>query len=97
METACSSYHVFNATVLSLRVLANGDQVDVGVGGLVTLDGHAGTHVGVEVKGLPQQEVHGGVASCDGGLQGPCVRETRELTTQHCTLLSGAPRTPPSP
>lgn len=46
---------MFDAAVLALRVLTDGDQVDVGVRGLVALDGDAGPHVGVKVKGLPQQ------------------------------------------
>lgn len=61
---------MFDAAVLALRVLPDGDQVDVCVRRLVALDGDARSHVGVEVKGLPEQQVHGGVAGGDGGLQG---------------------------
>lgn len=57
------SYHMFNPTVFSLSVLPDGDQVHVGVGGLVALNGHTGAHIGIEVKGLPQQQVHRGMAS----------------------------------
>lgn len=65
-----STHHVFDAAVLALRVLPDGDQVDVGVRRLVALDGNARSHISVKVKGLPQQQVHGGVTSGDGGLQG---------------------------
>lgn len=66
---------MFDAAVLALRVLPDGDQVDVGVRRLVALDGDAGPHVGVEVEGLPEQQVHGGVSGGDGGLQGSCRTE----------------------
>lgn len=62
-------HHVFDAAVLALRVLPDGDQVHVRVRRLVALDGDAGTHVGVKVKGLPEQQVHGRVAGSDGRLQ----------------------------
>lgn len=84
---------MFDATVLALRVLSDGDQVHVGVRGLVALDGDAGSHVGVEVKGLPEQQVHGGVACSDRCLQGSYRTEvvssgdletnTRQLNNQH--------------
>lgn len=49
---------MFNPTVLSLSVLPDGDQVHISVGGLVTLNGHTGAHISIEVKGFPQQQVH---------------------------------------
>lgn len=64
------THHVFDAAVLALRVLPDGDQVDIGVRSLVALDGDAGPHVCVKVKGLPEQQVHGGVTCSDGCLQG---------------------------
>lgn len=63
-----STHDVFDAAVFSLRVLSDGDQVDVGVRRLVALDGNARPHVSVKVEGLSQQQVHGGVACSDGCL-----------------------------
>lgn len=71
------THHVFDATVLALRVLPDGDQVDIGVRSLVALDGDAGPHVCVQVKGLPEQQVHGGVTCSDGCLQGSWWRKKK--------------------
>lgn len=60
-----ATHHVLDAAVLALCVLPDGDQVDVSVGRLVALDGDAGPHVGVQVKGLPEKQVHGGVSRGD--------------------------------
>lgn len=49
---------MLDAAVLALGVLADGDDVHVCVGGFVALDGHAGTHVGIKVKGSTQQQIH---------------------------------------
>lgn len=63
---------MLDAAVLALRVLSDGHQVNVGVRGLVPLDGDTRSYVGVEVEGLPQQQVHGRVTCGDGRLQGSC-------------------------
>lgn len=68
-----STYQMLNATVFSFSVLTNGDQIHISVGGLVALDGHTGTYVGIKVKGLSQQQVHGGVASSYRRLQRSCT------------------------
>lgn len=63
-----ATHHVLDAAVLALGVLPDGDQVDVSVGCLVALDGDTGPHVGVQVKGLPEKQIHGGVSRGDGRL-----------------------------
>lgn len=70
-----STHHMLNATILALRVFPDGDQVHVGVRCLVAFDGDARPHIGVKVKGLPEQQVHGGMASSNGCLQGSCRRK----------------------
>ena len=76
---------MLDAAVLSLCVLPDGDQVDVGVGCLVAFDGHTGAYVGIEVKGLPQQQVHGGVASSNRSLKRSY--ETRSNKSHHTHTL----------
>lgn len=50
---------MFYATVLSLRVFSDGDQVDVIVRGSVSLDGLTGANIGVQVKGpLSKTEIN---------------------------------------
>lgn len=71
-DSVTTTHHVLDAAVLALRVLSDGDQVNVGVRGLVPLHGDTRSYVGVEVEGLPQQQVHGGVTCSDGRLQGSC-------------------------
>ena len=71
---------MFDAAVLALRVLTDGDQVDVSIRSLVALDGDAGSHVGVKVEGLPEQQVHGGVTCSDGRLQGSWRRRQSART-----------------
>lgn len=51
-------YHMLYATVFSLSVLPDSDQVHVSIWGLVALNGYAGANVSIEVKGFPQQQVH---------------------------------------
>jgi len=68
MIGAPPTHHMLDAAVLALRVLPDGDQVDVCVWRLVALDGYAGSHIGVQIEGLPEQQVHGGVARGDGRL-----------------------------
>lgn len=63
---------MFNPTVFSLSVLPDGDQVHISVGGLVALNGHTGAHIGIEVKGFPQQQVHRWMASGYRRLQRTC-------------------------
>lgn len=77
------THHVFDAAVLALRVLPDGDQVDIGVRSLVALDGDAGPHVCVQVKGLPEQQVHGGVTCSDGCLQGSWWRKKNVKNKKH--------------
>lgn len=63
---------MLNPTVFSLSVLPDGYQVHVTVGGLVALNGHTGTHIGIQIKGFPQQQVHRRVASSYWRLQRTC-------------------------
>lgn len=65
------THHVLDAAVLALSVLADGDDVHIRVGSLVALDGHARAHIGVQVKGFTQQQIHGRVPCSNRGLQGP--------------------------
>lgn len=57
---------VLDAGVLALGVLADEDGVDVVVGGLVSLDALAGTHVGEQVEGPSEGQVERDVALADG-------------------------------
>lgn len=57
---------VLDAGVLALGVLTDEDGVDVVVGGLVSLDALAGTHVGEEVEGPSEGEVERDVTLADG-------------------------------
>lgn len=52
------TYHMLDPTVFSLSVLPNGNQVHISVGCFVALNGHARSHVRVQVKRFPQQQVH---------------------------------------
>ena len=52
---------VLNARVFSLRVLPDGDQIDVIVQSLVALDGLAGADVGVQAELLAKGKVEGPV------------------------------------
>lgn len=63
---------MFNPTVFPLCVLPNGDKVDVCVGRLVALDGNTRAHVGIEVKGFPQEKIHRGVTCSNWCLQRTC-------------------------
>jgi hypothetical protein len=56
---------VLDTGVLSLGVLTDDDRVDVVVGGAVTLNGTAGTDVGVEVEGATEGEVERDVTLTD--------------------------------
>ena len=67
---------MFNPTVFSLSVLPDGDQVHISVRGLIALDGHTRTHIGIEVEGFPQQQVHRWVASSYWCLQRTCIMLT---------------------
>lgn len=64
-----TTYHVLNATVFAFRVLSYGDDVHIRVRGLVALDGHARTDIGIQVKRFTEQQVHGWVASSYGSFQ----------------------------
>ena len=55
-----------DARVLALRVLPDGDQVDVVVERLVALDRLAGPHVGVETELLSELQVQGSETLSDG-------------------------------
>ena len=57
---------VLDARVLALRVLADGDEVDVVVERLVALDRLARPHVGVEAEFLAERQVEGAEALADG-------------------------------
>lgn len=59
---------MFYATVFSLGVLPDSDQVHISIRGLVTFNGYAGAHIGIEVKGFPQQQVHRWVTGSYGCL-----------------------------
>lgn len=63
---------MFDAAVLALCVFTDGDQVNIGVRRLVALDGDTGSHIGIEVKGLSEEQVHGGVTCRNGCLQRSC-------------------------
>ena len=68
---------MFNPTVFSLSVLPDGDQVHISVRGLIALNGHTRTHIGIEVEGFPQQQVHRWVASSYWRLQRTCILLTK--------------------
>lgn len=63
---------MLDAAVLALRVLSDSDQVHIGVWRLVALDGNTGPNIGIQVEGLPEQQVHGWVSRCDRRLQRSC-------------------------
>jgi hypothetical protein len=93
---------MLDAAVLALRVLPDEDRVDVVKGGLVALDGDAGTDVGVQVKGAAEGEVQGDVPLADGRGQGACggmIWEVRELGLQTKTrnTTRNSSNTPSSP
>lgn len=60
--------NVLDTRVFTLRVLTDQDSVDIVVGGLVTRNGPAGTHVCEEVEGTTESKVHGDVTLANGGL-----------------------------
>ena len=60
---------VFNAAVLALGVLADDNQVDVGVEGFVPLDTLAGPHICVEIEGPVKRTMRTGASD---------ERQTRE-------------------
>lgn len=87
---------MFNPTVFSLSVLPDGDQVHICVGGLVAFNGRTGAHIGVEVKGFPQKEVHGGMASRYRCLQRTCrLSNSILLTTTQIKLYFKGIRSKP--
>ena len=57
---------VLDARVFTLGVLTDEDGVDVVVGGLVSLDALAGTHVGEQVEGPSEGQVERDVALANG-------------------------------
>ena len=61
---------VLDARVFSLGVLADGDQIDVVVQGLVAFDGFAGSHVGVQTELFSQLKIKRSESLADGGHQG---------------------------
>lgn len=65
-------YHMFYATVFSLSVLPDSDQVHIIVWGLVAFNRYTGAHIGIEVKGFPQQQVHRWMTGSYGCLQWTC-------------------------
>lgn len=65
-------YHMFYATVFSLCVLPDSDQVNISVWGLVAFNRYTGAHIGIEVKGFPQQKVHRWMTGSYGCLQWTC-------------------------
>lgn len=65
---------MLNPTVFSLSVLPNGDQVHISVRGFVALNGHARSHVSVQVKRFPQQQVHGWMAGSYRRFQRTCKK-----------------------
>jgi hypothetical protein len=58
--------NVLDAGVFALGVLTDEHGVDVVVGGLVSLDALAGTHVGEQVEGPSEGQVEGDVTLADG-------------------------------
>src|SRR5690242_19157392 len=58
--------NVLDARVLALGVLTDQDSVNVIVGGLVALNGPAGTDVGEEVEGAAERQVERDVTLADG-------------------------------
>ena len=58
-------YLVFDARVLSLRVLTNKDGIDIVIWRLEALDGHARTDVGEQVESSTEGQVKGDVALAD--------------------------------
>lgn len=69
----CSeSHHMLDPTVFSFSVLPDGNQVHISVWGFVALDGHARSHISIQVKGFPQQQVHRWMASSYWCLQRTC-------------------------
>ena len=58
-------YLVFDARVLSLRVLTNKDGIDIVIWRLEALDGHARTDVGEQVESSTEGQVKGDVALSD--------------------------------
>lgn len=60
---------MFNSTVLSLSVFSYGNQVNIRVRSLIALNGYTGTHIGIQIKSLSQQQVHGRMAGSNRGLQ----------------------------
>lgn len=68
-------YHMFYPAVFPLCVLPDGDEVHVRIRRLVALNGDAGADVGVQVKGLPQQQIHWGMTGGYRCLQRTCGLE----------------------
>ena len=70
---------VLDTGVLSLGVLTDEDGVDVVVGGLVALDGHARADVGKEVEGATEGQVERHVSLAD------CTKErVSNMSRAHC-------------
>lgn len=72
LKMAAHTYHMFNPTVLSLCVFPDCDQINISVGRLIAFNGHARTHIGIQVKGFSQQQVHGRVPGSNWCFQGSC-------------------------
>ena len=60
----------YNCRLRTLSVLTNGDNIDIVVLGLVSLDGLAWSDVGKEGEGLAEHQVHRGVTGTDWGSEG---------------------------
>lgn len=63
---------MLDPTVFPFSVLPDGNQVHISVGGFVALNGHARSHISIQVKRFPQQQVHRWMASSYWRLQWTC-------------------------